>query len=476
MSFQTRLLSTRLANNISNDSASAIPDLLLFNRYNRQRYPYLLSSSANKQDNTQYDILIACPQYTLTLNSDKTLTCTNKELTLSSGFFDTLEKLYQQEKNKASANEYELPFTGGWFVYLSYEIAEEIEPCLALPASTTAQPLAVAAHCPAAIIHDKLNHQCIAVAETDYVYLLDELEQDYLSLSEKTDSPSNTANCEKIIIESLEEADTKPYLSQVEKIKQYIVDGDIFQANLSRQWQATLKDNIDDSELFTALSKHNPSSFAAMACLQNMTIISSSPERLVSSKNGIVETRPIAGTRPRDANQQSDEALAKELLAHPKEQAEHIMLIDLERNDLGRVCRPGTIEVNELMVLETWEHVHHIVSNVRGELESDKSPIDVLRAVFPGGTITGCPKVRCIEILAEMEQQARGAYTGSLGYINSDGSMDFNILIRTIVRENKLLSFRAGGGIVSDSIAEKELEETRAKAKGLLKIFRLDND
>ena len=153
------------------------------------------------------------------------------------------------------------------------------------------------------------------------------------------------------------------------------------------------------------------------------------------------------------------------------------MLIDLERNDLGRVCRPGTIEVDELMVLESWQHVHHIVSNVRGELESNKSPVDVLRAVFPGGTITGCPKVRCMEILAELEQQARGAYTGSLGYINIDGSMDFNILIRTMVRnttgnKNKI-TFRAGGGIVSDSIAENELEETRAKAKGLLKIFRL---
>jgi anthranilate synthase component 1 len=152
------------------------------------------------------------------------------------------------------------------------------------------------------------------------------------------------------------------------------------------------------------------------------------------------------------------------------------MLIDLERNDLGRVCVPGSIEVNELMALETWQHVHHIVSNVRGQLASDKSTIDVLRAVFPGGTITGCPKVRCIEILVEMEQQARGAYTGSLGYINNSGDMDFNILIRTIVREENNLSFRAGGGIVSDSIAEKELEETRAKAKGLLKMFKVDNE
>jgi len=158
----------------------------------------------------------------------------------------------------------------------------------------------------------------------------------------------------------------------------------------------------------------------------------------------------------------------RRMLSHPKEQAEHIMLIDLERNDLGRVCRPGSIEVNELMVLESWQHVHHIVSNVRGELAANKSPIDVLQAVFPGGTITGCPKVRCMEILAEMEQQARGAYTGSLGYINNDGSMDFNILIRTMVRDRQTgnITFRAGGGIVSDSVPKKSWKKLAPKPKG----------
>jgi len=461
VSFQTRLLS-------NNRQRNSISDLSALNQFNPQRYPYLLCSSTSKQNNAQYDILIACPQFLLTLNSDKSLSCTNKDVSVASGFFDTLEMLYQKDKEKASSTGNKLPFSGGWFVYLSYEMAEEIEPCLSLPALPVEQPLAVAARCPAAIIYDKQNNQLIAVAENGYDYLLDELEQDYKKLNPKSLDTS-------IELESLIEDDPDSYLKQVEKIKQYIVDGDIFQANLSRQWQATLKQNVDDSVIFNALAKQNPSSFAAMACLQNITIISSSPERLVSLNNAIVETRPIAGTRPRDSDQQSDDALAKELLAHPKEQAEHIMLIDLERNDLGRVCRPGTIEVNELMVLESWQHVHHIVSNVRGELQSGKSPIDVLRAVFPGGTITGCPKVRCMEILAEMEQQARGAYTGSLGYINNDGSMDFNILIRTMVRhktgnKNKI-SFRAGGGIVSDSVAEKELEETRAKAKGLLKIF-----
>ena len=469
MSFKTRLLTTR--------QDSVIPDLLRFHELDARRYPYLLKSSAARENNTQYDILIACPQYQLTLDADKKLHCSDKDVVLSSSFLDTLEVLFQKEKEtqKDNSGNDALPFTGGWFVFLSYEMAEEIEPCLSMPRLPDSMPLAVAARCPAAIVIDKQSKQCYAIAENEYACLLDEIEKDFLTVNNRPESqPSNAS----IVLESLAESDSEPYLEQVEKIKRYIIDGDIFQANLSRQWRAVLKHDVTDAVLFDALSRMNPSSFAALACFDNMTVISSSPERLVSLRDGIVETRPIAGTRPRDIDQHSDEALAEELLSHPKEQAEHIMLIDLERNDLGRVCRPGTIEVNELMVLESWQHVHHIVSNVRGKLADGRSPIDVLRAVFPGGTITGCPKVRCIEILAELEQQARGAYTGSLGYINTDGSMDFNILIRTMVRDKTTneITFRAGGGIVSDSVASNELEETRAKAKGLLKIFSLDEE
>lgn len=449
-------------------SQDVIAFLTAFNSFNRERYPFLLCSSASRDDNTQFDILPACPLYTLQLSADKTLHCNDENRPPGQTFFGSLERFYQQEKIPALADS-RFPFTGGWFVYLAYEMAEEIEPRLKLPALKANQPLAFAARCPAAIVYDKQNRQLLAVAEHGQEALLDTLEQDYKRLQKQSGFGAETGLT--IALASLEESDSAPYLRQVQRVKQYIVDGDIFQANLSRLWQARLRDDGDDASLFRALAQHNPSSFAALASLPGMTIISSSPERLVSLRNNVVETRPIAGTRPRNSKQAHDDALASELLAHPKERAEHIMLIDLERNDLGRVCRPGTIEVDELMVLETWQHVHHIVSNVRGQLQENRSPVDVLRAVFPGGTITGCPKVRCMEILAEMEQQPRGAYTGSLGYINRDGSMDFNILIRTLVREGRNLSFRAGGGIVSDSIAENELEETRAKAKGLLSMF-----
>lgn len=185
----------------------------------------------------------------------------------------------------------------------------------------------------------------------------------------------------------------------------------------------------------------------------------------------MLETRPIAGTRPRSECAAHDVALSKELIGHPKERAEHVMLLDLERNDLGRIAATGSVHVNELMAVESFAHVHHIVSNVRAVLRAGVAPGEVLRAVFPGGTITGCPKVRCMEIIAELEQAPRGAYTGSMGYLNHDGDMDFNILIRTLVCEHEQLEFRAGAGIVADSIPELELEETRAKARGLAKAL-----
>jgi anthranilate synthase component 1 len=318
------------------------------------------------------------------------------------------------------------------------------------------------------VIYDHQHRQHIAVAENEFAYLLDSIEQDFNKAVTAVDASDTTS---AIRVHAIKEADEQPYLEQVALIKQYIVDGDIFQANLSRPWSLELDHDISDTALFNSLAAANPGSFAVLARLPASTVISSSPERLVSVHQGRIETRPIAGTRPRSDDERLDGELASELMAHPKEQAEHIMLIDLERNDLGRICVPGSIKVNELMTLESYQHVHHIVSNVIGRLRDDVSPADVIRAVFPGGTITGCPKVRCMEILAEMEQQARGAYTGSIGYINRNGDMDLNILIRTLVRKDNSISFRAGGGIVADSDAQHELAETRAKAKGLLRAL-----
>jgi len=245
----------------------------------------------------------------------------------------------------------------------------------------------------------------------------------------------------------------------------------VFQVNLSRGWHGTFNRPVSAGALYRSLRKSNPAPFAGMVRWNDYALMSSSPERLVSIKRGEVQSRPIAGTHPRGADRDSDQLLMRELLAHPKERAEHIMLIDLERNDLGRVCETGTVEVDELMVVESYEHVHHIVSNVRGRLRDEVTPVDVIRAVFPGGTITGCPKVRCMEIIAELEQQGRSFYTGSFGYLGLDGSMDLNILIRSMLLNDKQVSFRTGAGIVADSDPDKEVAETGDKARGLLRAL-----
>jgi anthranilate synthase component 1 len=200
-------------------------------------------------------------------------------------------------------------------------------------------------------------------------------------------------------------------------------------------------------------------------------VLSSSPERLLEVKGRAISTRPIAGTRPRSGDSDQDARDTAELVAHPKERAEHVMLIDLERNDVGRVCQAGSVHVDEYMVTESYAHVHHIVSNVRGTLRADATAVDALRALYPGGTITGCPKVRCMQIIAQLEGEGRGAYTGSLGWLGTDGDADFNILIRTLTLRGDQIELRAGAGIVADSVPERELEETRAKALGMLRAF-----
>ncbi len=429
-------------------------DLLPLHRANPQRYPFLLESSAFGPRHARYDILFAFPGRRLALHGDGTLEGGSQ----GSGFLAALDDWWRQES--IPEKEGLPPFRGGWFLFLGYELAAEIEPRLRLPAPREPLPVAVATRIHGAIIRDHLTRQLILVAEESHASGMARLVADLESASAPDPLPPWPGV-------TVEEEPPEPYLDAVARAKRYVVDGDIFQANLSRGWFAEAG-KADPVSLYRNLRLRNPAPFAGLARFPEGTIISSSPERLVAVRKGWVETRPIAGTRPRGDERESDRAYSRELLSHPKERAEHVMLIDLERNDLGRISRPGTVEVNELMVLESFAHVHHIVSNIRGRLQAEVTPGAVIRAVFPGGTITGCPKVRCMEIIAELEGVGRGAYTGSMGYLNRDGTLDLNILIRTLVMSGESVRFRAGAGIVADSVAERELKETRAKAKGLL--------
>ncbi|GAB4297320.1 MAG: anthranilate synthase component I [Oscillatoriaceae cyanobacterium] len=258
------------------------------------------------------------------------------------------------------------------------------------------------------------------------------------------------------------------YEEAVNQAKKYIAAGDIFQANLSVRFTAAT--SADGWAIYQALQQINPSPFACYFQTPWGEVISCSPERLVQLQDRIAQTRPIAGTRSRGATPEIDQALARELLASPKERAEHVMLVDLERNDLGRVCQWGSVAVNELFTIERYSHVMHLVSNVIGTLRPECDAIDLIRATFPGGTITGCPKVRCMEIIAELEPVARSLFYGSCGYIDGRGNLDLNILIRTLLfprsdNSPRVIFGQVGAGIVADSNPEQEWYESLHKAK-----------
>ena len=380
-------------------------------------------------------------------------------------FLEALEHWWRDERTAPAPEAAALPFAGGWALFLGYELAQEIEPHLRLP-RTPLPWQAFALRTRGALVHELASGRVLAVAEDDAPQVLEQIAADALAAAR---APADT---DTLAIVDVREEEPSAYLERVRCAKEYVRAGDIYQANLSRPWDVRIARGHGSlpaaAALYQRLRAANPAPFAALAQWQGVAIVSSSPERLVRVNGRKVDTRPIAGTRPRSRRPGDDAREMTELAAHPKERAEHIMLIDLERNDLGRVCEAGSVRVDELMSIESYTHVHHIVSNVSGILRPQVTPIGALRAVFPGGTITGVPKFRCMQIIAELERAGRGAYTGSLGYLTRDGRLDVNILIRTMTLAGDQVRFRAGAGIVADSDPARELEETCAKARGLL--------
>lgn len=431
------------------------PDLTALHAHAPDRYPFLLESVAHGPVQARWDILFALPGERLTPDG--------------AGFLDQLDTAWAAQRRPADTVT-RVPFQGGWFLYLGYELAGEIEPRLDLPRrADDPLPVAAAIRTRGAILRDHSNREAWLVVEADQRESVAGMRGDLDA------ARSRPVAHGALTIAAPEEDEPGRYLEAVARARRYIHDGDIFQANLSRAWRACLRDGGTGLDCYRRLRDHNPAPFAGfMRWSDTVSVASSSPERLVRVAGDRVDSRPIAGTRPRGVGPTADSALAVELLAHPKERAEHVMLIDLARNDLGRVCRAGSVVVDEMMVVESYTTVHHIVSNVHGRLEPGTSPGAVIRAVFPGGTITGCPKVRCMEIIAELEGTQRGAYTGSFGWLGHSGDLDLNILIRSMTIRGAEVELRAGAGIVADSEPERELEESRSKAAGLLRALGAD--
>jgi anthranilate synthase component I len=461
-------------------------DLLRLHRLAPLRYPLLLESTSSSlkagQASGRWDILLIADDERLSLMRDGSLLDEHGNPVIGADFLSSLDDWWR--RLRVPREEPRWPFRGGWALFLSYELAGQVEPVLRLPEAEGRLPVALAVRCPAAILRDHATGECVAIAESDFGGSIngdrDRHEAERL-LERVFDDIAQAQTLQHTAWQapaSIDEDAPQEFVRGVERILDYLAAGDVFQVNLSRAWRAHCE-TYAPAALYARLREASPAPFAGMFADYSWTpwaAISSSPERLVSVRGDVIETRPIAGTRPRFPGD-DDAARIGELVGNPKERAEHVMLIDLERNDLGRVCIPGSVEVDELMTVESYSHVHHIVSNVRGRLRAEVAPGEAIRAVFPGGTITGCPKVRCMQIIAELEGVGRGAYTGAFGWLNRDGDLDLNILIRTAEMaadeqgDGATLRFRTGAGIVADSDPQRELEETRAKARGLLKAL-----
>lgn len=426
---------------------SGHPDLIGLQASNPQRYPGLFLSSGD----SGWDVLFAFPQDVTRIDSAADLQSLQAHSAMR------LQPCLIQSVQSG------LPFTGGWLCALSYELGSAFEPHVGLSGEADF-PLAWLVRIPAAVLFERNTGRCVLAAESGQRTLLDVLACDL----DRTPNP--VPDIPELSV--LREDEPAAFLAGVSRIQDYIRAGDVFQVNLSRGWQAGFAGPVAPSALFARLMARNPAPYSALLQMGEWAIVSSSPERLVClGADGRLVTRPIAGTHPRSEDPAEDAALRARLHAHPKERAEHVMLVDLERNDLGRVCVAGSVKVDALMDVASYRHVHHIESTVSGTLREELTVFDALRAVFPGGTITGCPKIRTMQIIRELEQTPRRSYTGSVGYINHDGSFDFNILIRSFLLRGDELEFRAGAGIVADSDANRELDETRAKARGLLRTL-----
>ncbi|GAA5079583.1 aminodeoxychorismate synthase component I [Lysobacter panacisoli] len=440
-------------------------DLLSLQRLSPARYPLLLESSAHGTAQGRWDMLLIAGGERLTLDAQGRVRDGERD-TGETDFFRALDARWQT--SRVPRDEPRWPFRGGWALFFAYEAAAQVEPVLRLPQADGVLPVALALRCPAAVLRDHTSGETMLVVETEHEAMASSVLDDIEALAAQPPLPAWQPPS------ALDEDEPQHFTDGVSRVLDYLAAGDVFQANLSRGWRARFDGTIEAASLFQRLRENNPAPFAGVFADHDWAVVSASPERLVSVRGDVVETRPIAGTRPRFAGD-DDAARVQELVGHPKERAEHVMLIDLERNDLGRVCTPGSVEVDELMTVESYAHVHHIVSNVRGRLRTDATPGQVIRAVFPGGTITGCPKVRCMQIIAELEGVGRGAYTGAMGWLNRDGDMDLNILIRSAELERRdghsALRFRTGAGIVADSDPQRELDETRAKARGMLRAL-----
>ena len=374
------------------------------------------------------------------------------------------------------------PFSGGYVGYLGYEVISAFEEKVPKTnPNVLGVPEAMLFNFDNVVVFDHARNELKIIGNID-VGDLSDLDDKYRMVTSKIDEiadrmrtpitiKTKNVSVEPVVGNIRSNFTKEKYMDVVRKIKEYIEAGDVIQVVNSQRWARIT--NADPLAIYSALRRINPSPFMGYLDFGDFQIICASPELLLKVENGEISTWPIAGTRPRGKTPEEDEQLAKELIENEKERAEHIMLVDLGRNDVGRISKPGTVKVPRLMEVERFSNVMHMTSEVNGTLSDDRTPLDALRSIFPAGTVSGAPKIRAMQIIDEVEKEQRGPYAGALGYIDYSGNLEMAITIRTIVFKDKTAYIQAGGGIVYDSDPEAEYEETIAKSRGSLRAIDL---
>ena len=434
----------------------------LFSAFAEQPWAIFLDSGHPNSQQGRYDIISFNPICTLVTHGSVTkITRYDETIESSLDPFD----LVKAELQKPSITEYDLPFNGGAIGYFSYDLARRLEklPIIASDAEQIAD-MAIGIYTWAVIVdHHQQQSYLVGYADNDAQW--QELIEQFSIIPT---SQSETPFCVTSAITS--NMDENTYATAFKKIKQYLKEGDCYQVNLAQRfvanctgapWTAYLK-----------LRALNTAPFSGYLNLPNLQVLSSSPERFLKVTQRLVETKPIKGTRPRKTDIFEDEQQKQSLQNSHKDKSENLMIVDLLRNDIGKTCKKGSVKVPLIFNVESYATVHHLVSTVTGVLEDDQHALDLLKTCFPGGSITGAPKIRSMEIIEELEPNRRGVYCGAIGYIGFNGNMDTNIAIRTLVHSDNTIRFWAGGGIVNDSEMADEYQESFDKAKALLDLLK----
>ncbi|EGW21099.1 aminodeoxychorismate synthase component I [Methylobacter tundripaludum] len=438
----------------------------LFSACVDEAWAVFLDSGFPHSNQGRYDIIAAEPVCTLVTHGEITeITRNGATLKSTENPFDLVkQQLRFSPSFKLEAGFDDLPFNGGAIGYFAYDLARRLEalPTIAEDAEHIAE-MAVGIY-EWAVIVDHHRQKSYLVGNCDRQKWQDLINQ-FSQLPVRPDCPAF-----KVVGEIKSNMDKDSYVHAFNRIKHYLKEGDCYQVNLAQRFVADCEG--DPWTAYQTLRKLNAAPFSCYLNLPEVQVLSSSPERFLKLTDGVVETKPIKGTRPRKPDYAEDQQQIKNLEASNKDRAENLMIVDLLRNDISKTCKNGSVKVPVLFDVESYATVHHLVSTVTGVLADNQHALDLLKSCFPGGSITGAPKIRSMEIIEELEPNRRGVYCGAIGYIGFNGNMDTNIAIRTLVHSENTIRFWAGGGIVNDSVAEEEYQESFDKAAAMLDLLR----